>query len=333
MHDNCDNNKLLVDLLKKGTNEHVECLEIGNGVNTSIWTKFDNQAKRVCEKLKAHPKFQTDEINVMGFSQGGLIARSIAQNCDIKGKVRNLMTIGSPNMGTTAPPMCANIMNGSKGKLTLDTFVKSIGCTAAKWIINTLVYYDFFQDNISPAGYWRDVDNLESYVNKASFLPLMNNEVVHPDNVKFRDRMINLNTFTAISWDSDSVIYPRESQHFDQLTSLDGKLFHFHKDNHYHYGLEIDQEQEDLNNNPDSKLREGEKKLIKKYSHPYNEPEEIRGPRKLVPLEETSWYKSDNLGLKTLNDNDRFIRLHMPGDHDKFSMDEAKEMFVPVLNL
>jgi len=177
------------------------------------------------------------------------------------------------------------------------------------------------------------VDNLESYVNKASFLPLMNNEVVHPDNEKFRNRMIDLNTFTAVSWDNDSVIYPRESQLFDQLTSLNGKLFHFNKANHYHYGREIETEDEDYANDPDSQLIEGEKKLIKKFAHPYNEPEEIRGPRKLVPMEETSWYKSDNLGIKTLNDNGRFIRLHMPGDHDGFSMDEARDMFVPVMNL
>jgi len=77
----------------------------------------------------------------MGFSQGGLIARSIAQSCDIQGKVRNLMTVGSPNMGITAPPMCANIMNGATGKMDIQTFMMMVGCTTAKWIVNNLVYY------------------------------------------------------------------------------------------------------------------------------------------------------------------------------------------------
>lgn len=44
MHDNCENNKALVDILAKGTNAHVECIEIGDGVTTSIWKKFMEQA-------------------------------------------------------------------------------------------------------------------------------------------------------------------------------------------------------------------------------------------------------------------------------------------------
>ena len=40
MHDNCENNKVLVDLLAEGTNAHAECIEIGDGVKTSIWKKF-----------------------------------------------------------------------------------------------------------------------------------------------------------------------------------------------------------------------------------------------------------------------------------------------------
>ena len=46
------------------------------------------------------------EINLLGFHQGGLIARYIAQECDIKGKVRNLVTIGTPNMGEAGFPYC-----------------------------------------------------------------------------------------------------------------------------------------------------------------------------------------------------------------------------------
>lgn len=52
------------------------------------------------------------EINLLGFHHGGLIARYIAQECDfyvfcdIKGKVRNLVTIGTPNMGEAGFPYC-----------------------------------------------------------------------------------------------------------------------------------------------------------------------------------------------------------------------------------
>jgi len=42
------------------------------------------------------------EINVMGFSQGGIIARFIVQECLNSGSgpiPRNLITVGTPNMG------------------------------------------------------------------------------------------------------------------------------------------------------------------------------------------------------------------------------------------
>jgi hypothetical protein len=50
-------------------------------------------------------------------------------------------------------------------------------------------------------------------------------------------------------------------------------------------------------------------------------------------MEQSDWYLDDNLGLKTLNEAGRVKLLHMPGDHDGFSLDEATSMFVPALNL
>jgi hypothetical protein len=50
-------------------------------------------------------------------------------------------------------------------------------------------------------------------------------------------------------------------------------------------------------------------------------------------MEETPWYQNDNLGLKTLKEANRVRFLHMPGGHDKFSVLEAREMFVPALKL
>ena len=41
------------------------------------------------------------EFNVLGVSQGGLNARYVLEECDI-GKVRNLITLGSPNMGVVS---------------------------------------------------------------------------------------------------------------------------------------------------------------------------------------------------------------------------------------
>ena len=57
MHDNCENNKVLVGILKEKTHAYVECIEIGDGVSTSMWKKFMDQAKEACNKVLEHPEF------------------------------------------------------------------------------------------------------------------------------------------------------------------------------------------------------------------------------------------------------------------------------------
>lgn len=73
--------------------------------------------------------------------------------------------------------------------------------------------------------------------------------------------------------------------------------------------------------------------LIDLFEKPFDAPRQIRGRRKLVEMENSDWYKNDNLGLKTLREAERVKFLHMPGGHDKFSILEAQIMFVPALNL
>jgi triacylglycerol esterase/lipase EstA (alpha/beta hydrolase family) len=42
----------------------------------------------------------------MGYSQGGLIGRYIAETCDTKYPINNLLTLGGPNMGVEKIPHC-----------------------------------------------------------------------------------------------------------------------------------------------------------------------------------------------------------------------------------
>ena len=55
-----------------------ECVEIGDGADTSIFENFETQAEEACSKVKANPKFNQGKFNVLGLSQGGLIARYVA---------------------------------------------------------------------------------------------------------------------------------------------------------------------------------------------------------------------------------------------------------------
>ena len=107
LNDNCTNNINLKEIVQRVTGAPAICIEIGTGVETTWNTVFTHQAQEACEKVIAHSLLSTaPEINVIGFSQGGLLARYITQGCDISGKVRNLVTVGTPNMGLVEAPRC-----------------------------------------------------------------------------------------------------------------------------------------------------------------------------------------------------------------------------------
>jgi hypothetical protein len=56
------------------------------------------------------------------------------------------------------------------------------------------------------------------YLQNVNFLPFINNEVDHGYNEMYKNRIENLNSFVAIEFDADTVIFPRSSELFDQMT-------------------------------------------------------------------------------------------------------------------
>lgn len=63
-----------------------------------------DQVEAACQKMKSTEFYtKASEINLVGVSQGGLMARYILEECDVSDhtKFRNLLTIGTPNMGVS----------------------------------------------------------------------------------------------------------------------------------------------------------------------------------------------------------------------------------------
>ena len=92
--------------IEKGTGGHAECIEIGDGEMTTLFSPINIQSDEACNKLKNHPVFRDQQFNIVGLSQGSLIARHIIQQCDLTHPVRNLVTIGSPNNGIEFSQYC-----------------------------------------------------------------------------------------------------------------------------------------------------------------------------------------------------------------------------------
>ena len=138
------------------------------------------------------------KFNVMGLSQGSLLARSVAQLCDTPTPPNNLLTIGSPSMGTEAIPNCTS----------------GIFCDIINKLADSAVYFKFAQHIIGPAGYFRNPKDMKDYLADSVFLPMLNNEKDHPLSDFNKQRFSSLNGIMMAEFLKDTMIYPKETAVF-----------------------------------------------------------------------------------------------------------------------
>ena len=188
----------------EGTGDYAKCVEVGNGSLTSIFENFEKQAEKGCANLLTHEEFTSAaEINVVGLSQGALIARYIAESCtDVK--VRNLLSIGGPNMGVTDIPHCFD----------------GAFCSLINKVARTFVYLKIVQDHLGPAGYFRDPAQFSRYEKDSVFLGKLNNETSSPVSTE-KQRFTDLNGLMLVMFEQDTMVYPKESEWFQTLDSSD----------------------------------------------------------------------------------------------------------------
>ena len=193
----------LVTKLKDGLKTHVECYE------TTVLESINKQHDNACEFLKKNDNYnKAKEINVMGVSQGGLIARSVVEWCDLvdKTKPRNLLTVGTPNLGfSDVPDGVCEMLNVPK-----DNFL----CTMEMSLVKKVLLTEHMQNIVAPAGYYRDASDLEKYRHKSRFLARLNNEIGSELSEKNKERIKALNAFMMVMFSQDEVISPKTSQHF-----------------------------------------------------------------------------------------------------------------------
>ena len=144
----------------------------------------------------------------MGLSQGGLLARYMAEECEMPGKVRNVLTMGGPHMGVDAIPGCFT----------------GVLCDIVNFMAKQVVYTSFAQNWFAPAGYFRNVQRYDDYVQGSTFLPALNNEQATGGEFSElrKTSFSNINQAMLVMFEQDSVIYPKESAWFQSLAE-DGK--------------------------------------------------------------------------------------------------------------
>ena len=192
-YDTCDSNfyHTLIKVLNYNVYDYVKCLESGEG-SKSLSLSFEEQCKKACEEIKSDPQFKSD-FSILGFSQGGVIARYIIQKCDMEGRVKKLVSFGGPMMGTSKVPFC----------------LEGVICYIINGLADHFVYGKVIQNTIGPAGYYRTATHPENYQNSDSIL----NELNHP---KFneKERFIGLESLVLIGFKDDKMISPKETAEF-----------------------------------------------------------------------------------------------------------------------
>ena len=195
--DSCDNSYFssLVNLIKYNLGDYSVCIETGGG-SDSLSLSFQEQAEKACEEIKKNEKFNGD-FSILSISQGGLLARYIIQKCEMKGRVKKLVSFGGPMMGTSKVPFC----------------LEGVVCYIINSLVDYFVYSKNIQKSVGPAGYYRTAAHIKDYQNSKSFLYQLNNEGNYYDE-KSKEKFKQLESLVLIGFKKDKMISPKETAEF-----------------------------------------------------------------------------------------------------------------------
>ncbi|XP_024382458.1 uncharacterized protein [Physcomitrium patens] len=183
------------------------CLSIGNGRIDSWLLRIDKQAAMVCNKIKSIPSLRNG-YNIVGLSQGNMVARAVIEWCHGGPPVHNYISLGGPHAGIAAIPYC--------------TFLPL--CRFLNEGIAPLIYSPIVQSNFAPSGYFKIPSELSTYYKRAYLLPRINNEIPHVQNKSFKKRFQQLNHLVLIQFDEDLVLVPPQSAWFQYYPDNDVTL-------------------------------------------------------------------------------------------------------------
>mmetsp|Transcript_43536 Transcript_43536/g.57631 ORF Transcript_43536/g.57631 Transcript_43536/m.57631 type:complete len:230 (-) Transcript_43536:172-861(-) len=160
-----------------------------------MFTRMFWQADIVCHKLHNDPMYAGKEINLLGISQGGLIARTVVETCpDLN--INLLYTFGGPHQGVSVYEKCNHWY-----------------CPFVNHVLGYLAEFLIVQDWGAPPDYYRPWWNLDRFYSHSIFLPEINNELETKD-AGYKARLAAVKKFGLWMWEQDRVVVPRQSEWF-----------------------------------------------------------------------------------------------------------------------
>ena len=161
----------------------------------------------MCEDLATHPILsKASAINALGFSQGGQFLRAYVERCN-KPPVANLVTFGSQHNGISEFQKC-----GSSDWV----------CQGARGLLRGNTWSSFAQSRLVPAQYFRDAEQIDTYLENSNFLADVNNER-QIKNSTYKENMKSLERFVMYVFSEDTTVVPPESGWFSEVNATTGE--------------------------------------------------------------------------------------------------------------
>ncbi|KAJ8726116.1 hypothetical protein PYW07_000814 [Mythimna separata] len=162
------------------------------------WSSLENMWHQVLEigsdiaNISAkHP----EGINLIGYSQGGLIARGIVETFP-NVSVSTFISLSSPQAGQYGAGFLHLVFPG----LVKDTVYE--------------LFYSRVGQHTSVGNYWNDPYHQTLYESYSVYLPYINNHIMSAKSADFKNNLLRLKRLVLIGGPDDNVITPWQSSQF-----------------------------------------------------------------------------------------------------------------------
>jgi len=171
------------------------------GIIDSVIVSMNDQVDAFAAAVRADPLL-ADGFDVVGFSQGALVARGYLERYNSP-RAHNYVSLGGPHQGVYGAP-------------GLNDWCPDPRCPWVAALIEQVAvqgpFEPLFQSLVSFAQYWKDPMNLTAYYHTSGFLADANNEKPGAANPAYKRNFLNTTgNYTFVGASQDGTIVPKES--------------------------------------------------------------------------------------------------------------------------